>query len=128
MPTNTPAPGWFPDPSNSEQLRWWDGQTWTDQTQPLKRTETGHADMAGPRPAFPPVQPAAAKSAAKKPWYSRWWAITAAVLVALSIVGSFLPDEETPGAAAPEPSPTAAASSAESAETAPEVETEPVDT
>ncbi|MCY7401143.1 MAG: DUF2510 domain-containing protein [Nocardioides sp.] len=35
MPTSTPAPGWFPDQTNSEQLRWWDGQAWTDQTKPL---------------------------------------------------------------------------------------------
>ena len=28
-----PAPGWYPDPSNATQLRWWDGQQWTEQVQ-----------------------------------------------------------------------------------------------
>lgn len=41
-PAPTPAPaeaaptvaaGWYPDPSGQARLRYWDGQTWTDQTQ-----------------------------------------------------------------------------------------------
>ncbi|HEX4432861.1 MAG TPA: DUF2510 domain-containing protein [Frankiaceae bacterium] len=27
--------GWYPDPSSPHQLRWWTGQLWTAQTQPL---------------------------------------------------------------------------------------------
>lgn len=27
-------PGWYPDPSDGEQVRWWDGTAWTDQAQP----------------------------------------------------------------------------------------------
>src|SRR6476620_9853869 len=85
MPTNTPAPGWFPDQSNSHQLRWWDGSGWTDQTRPLAPDNATVAQSTDPgRP--------------KKPWYFRWWAIAAAVLVALAIVGSLTPDEETPAA------------------------------
>jgi len=29
-----PAAGWFPDPENPKQTRWWDGQQWTAQTAP----------------------------------------------------------------------------------------------
>ena len=28
--TNTPA-GWYPDPADATQIRWWDGTQWTDQ-------------------------------------------------------------------------------------------------
>lgn len=26
--------GWYPDPANNSQLRWWDGQSWTNQQRP----------------------------------------------------------------------------------------------
>ncbi len=28
----SPAPGWYPDPASPEQLRWWDGQQWSEHT------------------------------------------------------------------------------------------------
>lgn len=127
MPTDTPAPGWFPDQLNRDQLRWWDGRAWTDQTRPLSGPETPRADAVAPGHGFPPAHHQTAASTAKKPWYFRWWAITAAVLVALSVVGNLLPDEEAPVAAATEPSPTAASSPSPS-EAEPAVEPEPVDT
>jgi hypothetical protein len=30
----SPAPGWYPDPSDPGQQRWWDGSQWTEQTMP----------------------------------------------------------------------------------------------
>ena len=128
MPSNTPAPGWFPDQADSAQLRWWDGQGWTEHTHPVNPAEAQRSHVAPPASAVTMVQPAGAISASQKPWYFRWWAITAAVLIALTIVGTLLPDEETPVAAATEPSPTAAASAVAPAEIEPAVEPEPVDT
>lgn len=35
-----PAPGWHLDPGNQHQLRYWDGQQWTDHTSPVQATQT----------------------------------------------------------------------------------------
>lgn len=31
----TAIPGWYPDQSGAEQLRWWDGQQWSTEVRPL---------------------------------------------------------------------------------------------
>lgn len=131
MPTNTPAPGWFPDQMDGTQLRWWDGQAWTDQTRPSAPSGAKQIP-AGPAS---PTQFGVAKPP-KKPWYFRWWAITGAVLVVLTIVGSAMPDEDDSGVEAAEsPQSGTAAASAEPAEAEeaeadnePVVEEVPVDT
>jgi hypothetical protein len=30
VPTQTPPPGWFPDPAGRFDHRWWDGAHWTE--------------------------------------------------------------------------------------------------
>ncbi|MFB9720549.1 DUF2510 domain-containing protein [Planobispora longispora] len=52
MTTQTPA-GWYPDPYGSPQLRWWDGNQWTDATHPA---EAAAGQAPGPQPdrSFPP--------------------------------------------------------------------------
>lgn len=44
-----PDPGWYPDPSGSPLLRWWDGERWGQDTHPLP----GDSATA---PVAPPVQ------------------------------------------------------------------------
>lgn len=39
----TKEPGWYPDPQGAQQVRFWDGDTWTDYTQPFAPlTDAGH--------------------------------------------------------------------------------------
>jgi len=33
-PSPAPGPGWFADPGNPAQTRWWDGYRWTDHVAP----------------------------------------------------------------------------------------------
>ena len=34
---NSAAPGWYPDPKDPSQLRWFDGRFWTDRQGPFVR-------------------------------------------------------------------------------------------
>ena len=130
MPSNTSAPGWFPDQSDSTQLRWWDGQGWTEHTHPKDHPEGPRFGATSPGSAVATAQSAVVNAAPKKPWYFRWWAITAAVLVVLSVVGNLMPEDETTGATASKPAGTPTGSSSPSVEPATETEAqvEPVDT
>lgn len=38
MVTEMPPPGWYPDPSNDQQLRWWTGERWTGAARPIEPT------------------------------------------------------------------------------------------
>jgi hypothetical protein len=49
--------GWYPDPGGSADLRWWNGQQWTAQLQPVPV-----APVAPPPPAVQSFQPAAEKA------------------------------------------------------------------
>lgn len=65
----TPA-GWYPDPENAGQQRYWDGTAWTQNFAPLSAPEV-------PTPV-----------AAKKPIYKRTWFIVVAVIIALGVIGN----------------------------------------
>ena len=58
-----PPPGWFVDPTDARQLRYWDGAAWTAYTQPRSPTVPAPT-AAGPAPQYgyssvPPVVVAA---------------------------------------------------------------------
>ncbi|HEX4817436.1 MAG TPA: DUF2510 domain-containing protein [Nonomuraea sp.] len=57
MTTQTPA-GWYPDPYGEPQLRWWDGNQWTDATHKQEPAQPQQQEAAGPQqPASGPHQP-----------------------------------------------------------------------
>ncbi|WP_344492601.1 DUF2510 domain-containing protein [Nonomuraea monospora] len=55
MTTQTPA-GWYPDPYGEPQLRWWDGNQWTDATHAQEQGPAQPQPSSGPQPQ-PPSQP-----------------------------------------------------------------------
>lgn len=60
-----PPAAWHPDPSGAPQLRFWDGQVWTDHVAPLPGAQP--AAQAAPAPALAPaVQPTAATPAGRR--------------------------------------------------------------
>lgn len=57
----TPA-GWYPDPEDPAQLRYWDGTTWTDHRHPVEPAAAAPAAEAPqyaftPTPSAPPAAP-----------------------------------------------------------------------
>jgi hypothetical protein len=70
---STVPPGWYADPQNSTQLRFWSGEQWSEQTQPAPMAmaptygapgQPGPADYGYPAPPVaPPPVPAAPASA-----------------------------------------------------------------
>jgi len=113
MTEATPA-GWYPDPENSEQQRYWDGMAWTDNFAP---------GSASAGPVVPPLN---------RPFYKRAWFIVLVVLIGVGVLSNLFggspseAPESSPRAteAAPQPVETEAESAADESE--PEPEPEPV--
>lgn len=78
MAQNTPA-GWFPDPDQPGQARWWDGNAWTEHRQPAP-------PQAAPRLQHTPLLQPARQG---KPWWRATWAVSmAAFIVGLVIAAA----------------------------------------
>lgn len=45
--TETPPAGWFPDPHDATQYRYWDGHVWTDHRAPRTQTTSEQVTKAG---------------------------------------------------------------------------------
>jgi hypothetical protein len=65
-----PEAGWYPDPSGSPGLRWWDGERWSDETHPLPDPDGSPLATSGGEPgtqtqtlATPAVAPPATEAA-----------------------------------------------------------------
>jgi hypothetical protein len=58
MGDHLPSPGWYGDPLNNTDIRWWDGARWTHHTRPYRRQppvpEVRSAELAR---SGAPVQP-----------------------------------------------------------------------
>ena len=67
MANGNPSPGWYQDPRDPAQVRWWDGGGWTQNTQPMPGAAQPEVPQtpAAPEPSFEqPADPWAAASQA----------------------------------------------------------------
>jgi hypothetical protein len=79
--STAPEAGWYPDPSGSPALRWWDGERWTDSTHPLPDPAGAPVGPATAAPA--PALPAAPGPASSGPHRGRAIALVAGLLVVI---------------------------------------------
>ncbi|HPE12250.1 MAG TPA: DUF2510 domain-containing protein, partial [Actinomycetota bacterium] len=66
MGNGTPSPGWYQDPRDASQVRWWDGGQWTHNTQQMP----GFASPMSQSPTAPEQAPTPGfeQSVAGDPW------------------------------------------------------------
>ena len=51
-PTNVPPAGWYTDPSNPAQERWWGGVEWTHDVRPLAAALPSSPALPTPQPVL----------------------------------------------------------------------------
>jgi Protein of unknown function (DUF2510) len=90
-----PPAGWYADPQDARQQRYWDGSTWTGHTAPAASTMSAPTGIAPTGAALPTGAPAWTMQAggepvaAKRSWYKRKaFLIPAAIVIVLIIIGS----------------------------------------
>jgi hypothetical protein len=91
--TSLPPPGWYTDPGNDDMIRYWDGHSWTEHSQPPAQA----APPMAPPPGFatPPPTYAGYGYAPFAPAKKRhiWWMIVmlvaGSVLLLLTVAGMF---------------------------------------
>ncbi|HEX3707698.1 MAG TPA: DUF2510 domain-containing protein [Mycobacteriales bacterium] len=88
-----PPAGWYPDPQDAQQQRWWDGTTWSGHTAPAAATVTAPTAAAPAGSALPMGAPAwtmpagaGEPVAVKRSWYKRPLIIVPVAIVAIVVV------------------------------------------
>lgn len=87
--TNTPEvpPGWYPDHTGAQQLRWWNGSTWTDSVHP-NEPAAGSPLTGAPTPYA--LRPAPRTAPAGTPVYNVFiWIIALLPIVGIATLLSF---------------------------------------
>jgi hypothetical protein len=97
---STPA-GWYPDPDDASQMRYWDGASWTADFSPAEANEPTiplpTIDVAAPTPPGPTAKPDPLE-----PWYRKKlvWGAAAAVLV-IGAIGAAMRNDDAKPASTP---------------------------